>query len=82
MTDLSDRVKPGTTLTIRATPKAARDRIDTTADPIRVYVTAVPENGKANKAIQKLLAKALGVAKSRLTLIRGETSRDKTFRID
>jgi hypothetical protein len=30
----------------------------------------------------KLLAKSLGVAKSRLTLIRGATSRDKQFRLD
>jgi uncharacterized protein YggU (UPF0235/DUF167 family) len=48
---------------------------------IRVYVTTVPEDGKANAAVQKILAKALGIPKSRLTLIRGQTSRDKVFRI-
>lgn len=48
---------------------------------IRVYVTTVPENGRANTAVQKLLAKQLGLAKSRLTLIRGQTSRDKVFRV-
>jgi uncharacterized protein YggU (UPF0235/DUF167 family) len=32
--------------------------------------------------VQKLLAKQLGLAKSRLTLIRGQTSRDKVFRVD
>ena len=42
----------------------------------------VPEDGKANAAVIKLLAKALGVAKSRLVLVRGATSRDKLFRID
>jgi len=31
--------------------------------------------------VQKILAKALGIPKSRLTLIRGQTSRDKVFRI-
>lgn len=81
MTDLSDRVKPGATIEVRVTPKASRERIDSSADPIRVYVTAPPEDGKANKAVQKLLAKALGVPKSRLELIRGQTSRDKVFRI-
>jgi uncharacterized protein YggU (UPF0235/DUF167 family) len=49
---------------------------------LRVYVTTVPEDGKANAAVQKLLAKALGVAKSRLTLIRGHTTRDKVFQVD
>jgi hypothetical protein len=45
-------------------------------------VTVVPEDGKATAAVVKLLAKALGVAKTRLTLLRGETSRDKLFRLD
>lgn len=82
MTDLSDRVKPGATIAVRVTPKASRDRIDADAGPIRVYVTAPPEDGKANAAVQKLLAKSLGIAKSRLTLIRGMGARDKVFRID
>lgn len=47
----------------------------------RVYVTAVPEDGKATKAVIALLAKHLGIAKSRLELVRGETARDKVFRI-
>ena len=51
-------------------------------ETIRVTVTVVPEDGKANAAVIKLLAKALGVAKSRLVLVRGATSRDKLFRID
>mgnify|MGYP000427444852 CR=1 FL=1 len=49
---------------------------------LKVAVTAAPEGGKANAAVIKLLAKALGVPKSRLTLIQGATSRDKVFRID
>ena len=48
---------------------------------IKVYVTTLPEDGKANAAVQTMLAKALGVPKSRLTLIRGQTSRDKVFRV-
>jgi len=42
----------------------------------------VPENGKANAAVQKLLARALGIAKSRLILIRGHTAREKVFQVD
>jgi uncharacterized protein YggU (UPF0235/DUF167 family) len=49
---------------------------------IRIGVTETPENGKATEAARAALAKALGVAKTRLTLVRGATSRDKVFRLD
>lgn len=67
---------------MRATPRSARNRIVVEGDALRVYVTTVPEGGKANAAVQKLLAKAMGVSKSRLVLIRGQTARDKVFQVD
>jgi uncharacterized protein YggU (UPF0235/DUF167 family) len=82
MTDLSHLARTGAEISVRVTPKASRDRITVEDDQIRVYVTTVPEDGNATAAVQKLLAKALGVAKTRLTLLRGATSRDKVFRID
>ena len=82
MTDLSHLGVSGTEVPVRVTPKASRNVIKVEGDQIRVYVTVVPEGGKANAAVQKRLAKALGVAKSRLTLIRGQASRDKVFRVD
>lgn len=81
-TPLAHLARPGTQIAVRVTPRAARNRISQEGGQIRVYVTTVPEDGKANAAVQKALAKALGVAKSRLTLIRGQTARDKTFMID
>ena len=81
MTDLSNLAVEGAEIAVRVTPKASRDRILVEDDAIRVYVTTVPEDGKANKAVVKLLSKALGVPKTRLDLIRGATSRDKVFRI-
>lgn len=72
----------GTVITVRVTPKAARNAVVQDDDTLRVYVTTVPEDGKATAAVIKLLAKHLGVAKSRLTLVRGATSRDKLFRLD
>ena len=81
MTDLSHLAIEGAEIAVRVTPKASRDRILVEDDTIRVYVTTVPEDGKANKAVVKLLSKALGVPKTRLDLIRGATSRDKVFRI-
>lgn len=79
--DLSHLGADGAEIAVRVTPKASRDRIVVEEGQIRVYVTTVPEDGKANTSVQKLLAKALGVPKSRLTLIRGQTSRDKVFRV-
>lgn len=82
MTDLAHLATPGTEIAVRVTPRASRTAIRIENDQIRVYVTTAPEGGKANAAVQKLLAKALGIAKSRLTLIRGQTARDKVFRVD
>ncbi len=72
---------PGAEITLTVTPRAARDRVVWQDGELRIYVTAVPENGKATAAVQKLLAKELGLAKSRLTLIRGTKARQKTFRV-
>ncbi|MFO1140463.1 MAG: DUF167 domain-containing protein [Paracoccus sp. (in: a-proteobacteria)] len=82
MTDLSHLAQPGTLIEVRVTPRASRNAVLLDDGAIRVTVTTVPEDGKANAAVVKLLAKALGVAKSRLVLVRGATSRDKVFRLD
>ncbi|MDD8022075.1 MAG: DUF167 domain-containing protein [Paracoccaceae bacterium] len=82
MTDLTHLAKPGAEIALRVTPKASRNALVVAEDGLRAYVTVVPEDGKANAQVQKLLAKAMGVAKSRLTLIRGQTARDKVFRLD
>ncbi len=82
MSELSHLATPGTEIAVRVTPKASRNAVVVEDGAIRVYVTVVPEGGKATAAVVKLLAKALGVAKTRLTLIRGETARDKVFRLD
>lgn len=46
---------------------------------LRVAVTAAPEKGKANAAIVAVLSDALGVAKSHVELLSGETSQQKRF---
>ena len=65
---------------IRATPRASSNRIDPTTDPIRIYVTAAPTDGQANAAILELLSKHLGVPKTSLDVVRGESGRDKLIR--
>ncbi len=49
---------------------------------LRAKVTAVPEDGKANEALIKLLSQTLHIAKSRICLVRGAASRTKHFEID
>ena len=73
---------PGTTLQVRVTPNARANKVEMEAEAIKVSVTATPSDGKANAAVIKLLSKALGVPKSRLTLVRGHTGRHKFFRVD
>lgn len=79
--DLSALAQPGARIAVRATPGARRNAIEP-GEPLRVFVTAPPADGAANDAIRRLLAKALGVAPSRLTLLRGAGSRDKLFGLD
>ena len=77
----ADLAVPGTSIALRVTPGARRNALSREDGPLRAQVTAAPEDGKANAAVQKLLAQALGIAPSRLELIRGATQRDKVFRI-
>ena len=79
--DLGGLARAGGEIAVRVTPRASRNAVERSDSGIRVFVTAVPEGGRANAAVVKLLARALGVPKSSLRLVRGETGRDKVFRI-
>ena len=68
-------------LNIRVQPKAKRNVIEVDGDRIVVRVTAAPEDGKANDAVMTLLAKKLGIAKGRITVVRGHKARDKQLEI-
>lgn len=74
-------------LDVRLTPRAAHDRIDGAeclSDGrvvLKARVRAVPEKGAANAALVKLIARALDVHKSAVSLETGATSRLKTLKI-
>lgn len=74
-------------LIVHLTPKASHNKIDGWAVDtenqkiLRVRVTVVPEDGKANEALIKLLSKALHISKSRISIIRGATSRIKHLEV-
>lgn len=48
----------------------------------KVYVTASPEDGKANKKVIELLADYFKVAKAQVKIIKGEVSRNKIIEIE
>ncbi len=70
-------------ITVRLTPRAGCDAIEGWRDDVlRVRVAAAPVDGAANAALIRLLAKALGVAASRVTIVSGATGRTKTVEVE
>lgn len=73
----------GVILPVRATPSAKRNAISGIHDGmLKISVTAPPDDGRANAAIVKLLAKALKISKSRVQLLSGATQRQKKFLLE
>jgi len=66
----------------RVQPRASRNRIVFESNAIRIWVTASPTDGEANAAVCELLAKFLGVAKTRVEVVRGHSSRSKRLSIE
>jgi hypothetical protein len=68
---------------VRLTPKGGRDAIDGWMEGpdgkryLKARVSAAPEDGKANEALIRLIAKALGVGKTRVRIVSGGASRMK-----
>jgi len=67
---------------VKAVPGASRDQIaGLLGDRIKVRIAAAPEAGKANKAICRLIADALGVKPASVTIELGHTSPEKVVRV-
>lgn len=63
---------------LRVVPRASRTEVaGTVGDALKIRLNAPPVEGKANKALLKFLARRLGVRTSEITLLGGETSRNK-----
>lgn len=79
--------KKGVRVGVRLIPKAASEGIDgvmARADGgavLKTRVRVAPENGEANAALLKLLAKAWDISSARLAIVTGETSRNKTVHV-
>jgi uncharacterized protein YggU (UPF0235/DUF167 family) len=88
MTDFYRERDGGLDLFVRLTPKASADQvggIETAADGrsyLAVKVRAVQEKGATNTALERLVAEVFGVARSKISVIAGQTSRLKSVRIE
>jgi uncharacterized protein (TIGR00251 family) len=70
-------------LHVRLQPRARRDEVvGERAGAIVIRVTAPPVDGKANAALCAFVARAAGVPPSRVSVVRGQTSRDKVVRVE
>ena len=70
-------------LELRVTPGASTDRVGPFDDDVlHVRVTRPAAEGAANRAVLRLVGKAIGVAPTRLVLVRGERSRHKRVRVE
>lgn len=49
---------------------------------LKAYLTAVPENGKANKKLIEVLSDAMDISKGRISIVKGEKSHEKIIEID
>ena len=69
-------------LDVKVTPRSSKNRVEVASGQVRVWVTVAPTDGQANDAVCALLAEAVKVAKSRVRIIRGHTSRQKRVAIE
>jgi uncharacterized protein (TIGR00251 family) len=82
-----EAVADGVRVALRVTPKASRNAVSGLADTaaggkaLKVSVTAVPEDGKANDAVIKLLSKLWHVPKSSIAVAAGATDRNKILHV-
>jgi hypothetical protein len=73
----------GSAIAVRVTPRASRNQIVgvLTDGTIKVRIAANPSDGEANAALMGFLAEVLGVPKSRVEIVAGESGRDKLISI-
>ena len=71
----------GCILPVHAQPEAQSRDSRGICGVLKVAVTAPPEDGRANKALVELLAKELGLKRSQVILLSGQTGREKRFLI-
>lgn len=69
------------TVDVVVQPRASREGLSLHGDLLKISVNAPPVDGKANEAVLRVLAGALGVPRGAIEILRGESGRRKTVRI-
>lgn len=74
--------EPSCEISVRVIPKSSKNKMELQADgTLRIWVNAPPVDGEANDAVRRLVAKSLGIAQSRVVILRGEHGRSKQVQI-
>lgn len=72
----------GVQLNVKVIPKASRTEIVGWENgELKIRLAAVPDKGAANTELVRFLADFLGIAKSHIQLVQGQTSRHKRLRL-
>ena len=69
----------GILATIKISPNAKKNEIIKTNAEVKIKITAQPVDGKANKALIEFLSKTFKIPKTSISIIKGETSKEKTI---
>ncbi len=82
LNEVVQQQRDGVLLRVYVQPKARKEQIvGLHGDRLKVAVTEPPDKGKANEAVVHLIAASVGTAPSNVSLIRGQTSRQKDLLI-
>jgi uncharacterized protein (TIGR00251 family) len=69
-------------LQVKVVPNSSRTQIaGMLGDAVKIKVMQPPEEGKANRAVEELLAEVLGIPKTNVGVVAGQTRPLKTVRI-
>jgi hypothetical protein len=81
--DVRERAAGRARIEVRLRPRGRRDELIGLRDGVvQARVTAPPVDGRANRALCRLIAKRIGVAPSRVRVVHGERSRDKVLEVE
>lgn len=73
------KTNEGIIVNLRISPNAKKNEIIKDGDIIKVKITALPVDGKANKALVEFFAKNFKIPKTSIEILKGETSKEKTI---
>lgn len=74
--------KNGAIIQVHATPRASKSQIQGLhGDALKIRLQAPPVDGKANETLIEFLAETLGLPQRQITLLSGQTSRQKRLNL-